>query len=308
MINVTDQANIPVTQLEPKPVPSSKLILSLYPGIDLFSKPFEALGFSVVRGPDLLLGQDIRDFHVPAGVFAGIIGGSPCPEFSGLRRLEPTGEGLELLGHYQRIVTEADCNWWLLENVARVPDLKINGWSWQRFDLNQAWFTNVSRLRHFQFGSKAGLTLNPPKFTGRSAEHAAAVASDDRSFEHLKYCQGLPADFDLPSFTVEGKKRAVGNGVPLVLGSILAHLINETVYGVTRPADLTVTHLVHSSVTKPGQVSVTSRPFQSVTDQALYPVTLRVEICDCGCGRVVTGKAKYASAACRKRSSRRNAA
>jgi DNA (cytosine-5)-methyltransferase 1 len=284
---VTSLANLSVTQLAPKPVPANRLILSLFPGIDLFSKPFEALGFSVVRGPDLLLGQDIRDFHVPARVFSGIIGGSPCQEFSGLRRQQPTGYGLEMLYHYTRIVKEAQPDWFLFENVARVPNLLIDTYSWQRFELNQAWFSDVSRLRHFQFGHIDGITLlNPPYHVGRTADFGCATASDDRSFEQLKYCQGLPADFDLPSFNVDGKKRAVGNGVPLVLGSVLANLINHSVYGVTLPADLSVTHLVHSPVTKPGQISVTLRN------------------CSCGCGRVVTGKAKTASSACRKRLSR----
>ncbi|WP_348731908.1 DNA cytosine methyltransferase [Rheinheimera texasensis] len=283
-----------VTRLAPKPVPSNRLILSLFPGIDLFSKPFEALGFCVVRGPDLLLGQDVRDFHVPSGVFAGIIGGSPCQEFSGLRRQEPTGYGLEMLYHYNRIVKEAEPDWWLLENVSRVPDMLVDGYSRQRFELNQAWFSDTSRLRHFQFGSRSGILLNPPYYPGRSAQNGCATASDDRSFEQLKYCQGLPEDFDLPSFNVEGKKRAVGNGVPLVLGQVLADLINFHIYGVTRrpQSDVTdqvnspVTHRVQNLVTRPGDKAVTAR------------------VCLCGCGRVVVGKAKYHNPACRKRASR----
>ncbi len=306
MINVIHQANLTVTHLAPKPVPKNRLILSLFPGIDLFSKPFEALGFSVVRGPDLILGQDIRDFHVPSGVFAGVIGGSPCQEFSGLRREAPTGYGLEMLYHYNRIVQEAEPQWFLLENVARVPNLLITNYSWQRFELNQAWFSDVSRLRHFQFGHRDGITLlNPPYQTGRSADHSCATASDDRSFEQLKYCQGLPADFDLPSFNVEGKKRAVGNGVPLVLGQILADLINLHVYGVTRRPSEPVTELADLSVTHLGESPVTWPGAKSVTSQEVKPVTARV--CFCGCGRVVVGKARYNNSACRKRASRSKA-
>lgn len=297
---VTLPAALSVTDLAPKPVPANRLILSLFPGIDLFSRPFEALGFSVVRGPDLILGQDIRHFHVPAGVFAGVIGGSPCQEFSGLRRQAPTGYGLEMLYHYTRIVQEAQPEWFLLENVVRVPNIvKPDGYSWQRFELNQAWYSDVSRLRHFQFGHADGITLlNPPYFVGRTGEHGAATASDDRSFEQLKYCQGLPAEFDLPSFTVEGKKKAVGNGVPLVLGAVLAQLVNQYVYGVTDQANHAVTHRAANLVTRPGQetvthhaTTVTSRPQQNVTPRA----------CNCGCGRVVVGKAQYHNAACRKR-------
>lgn len=303
---VTLPAHLTVTHLAAKPVPANRLILSLYPGIDLFSRPFEALGFSVVRGPDLILGQDIRHFHVPAGVFAGVIGGSPCQEFSGLRRQEPTGYGLEMLYHFTRIVKEAQPDWFLLENVARVPNIvNPDQYSWQRFELNQAWFSDVSRLRHFQFGHRDGVTLlNPPYHTGRTAEYGAATASDDRSFEQLKYCQGLPADFDLPSFTVEGKKKAVGNGVPLVLGSVLAQLINKHVYGVTDQANKPVTALRDFFVTVPGAETVTDQGNTSVTRRPQQNVTPRA--CNCGCGRVVVGKALYHNAACRKRVSRAN--
>lgn len=305
---VTLPAHLTVTHLAPKPVPANRLILSLYPGIDLFSRPFEALGFSVVRGPDLILGQDIRHFHVPAGVFSGVIGGSPCQEFSGLRREAPTGYGLEMLYHYTRILQEAQPEWFLLENVARVPNIvKPDSYSWQRFELNQAWYSDVSRLRHFQFGHRDGLTLlNPPYQTGRTAEHGAATASDDRSFEQLKYYQGLPSDFDLPSFTVEGKKKAVGNGVPLVLGTVLAQLINKHVYGVTDQANNPVTALRDFFVTVPGAETVTDQGNTSVTRRLNHAVTARA--CNCGCGRVVVGKAQYHNAACRKRVSRRAAA
>ena len=59
-----------------------QLILSLFPGIDLFGKAFEDEGFCVVRGPELILGQDINDWHIPSGKFDGIIGGPPCQSHS----------------------------------------------------------------------------------------------------------------------------------------------------------------------------------------------------------------------------------
>lgn len=51
------------------------IVLSIFPGIDLLGCGFEAEGYCVVRGPDLLWGGDIRRFHVPAGRFNGIIAG-----------------------------------------------------------------------------------------------------------------------------------------------------------------------------------------------------------------------------------------
>ena len=54
---------------------SNGLVLSIFPGIDLFGRAFEEKGYCVVRGPDILWGGDIRTFHPPPGVFEGVIGG-----------------------------------------------------------------------------------------------------------------------------------------------------------------------------------------------------------------------------------------
>ncbi len=67
----------------------SGLVLSLFPGIGLLDMAFEQEGYCVVRGPDVLWGGDIRNFHPPAGVFEGVIGGPPCQahsSFAGLAR------------------------------------------------------------------------------------------------------------------------------------------------------------------------------------------------------------------------------
>ena len=64
-----------------------QVVLSLFPGIGLLDRAFEERGFSVVRGPDVLWGGDIANFHVPPGRFDGVIGGPPCKRFSRLRHL-----------------------------------------------------------------------------------------------------------------------------------------------------------------------------------------------------------------------------
>jgi len=58
------------------------LVLSLFPGADLLGRAFEEVGFVVVRGPELMLGQDIRSWHSLPGKFDGVIGGPPCKAFS----------------------------------------------------------------------------------------------------------------------------------------------------------------------------------------------------------------------------------
>lgn len=254
-----------------------KLILSIFPGIDLFGRAFEEAGFCIVRGPDLIFGGDIRQFHPPANVFWGIIGGPPCQDFSGLRRTAPTGYGQEMLNEFARCVTEAQPEWFLLENVARVPNVTILSYVTQRLDINQAWYCDVSRLRHIQFGSKSGRLLHVTRrpVTIRGVTQGAALASDNRPFSELCRLQGLPDDFDVPSFLATEKKRAVGNGVPLQMGRVLAQAVIE-------------------AYQKP------------VIVQCDFAGTVTpVGVCACGCGRQVTGKAKYYDFSCRKRAQRK---
>lgn len=271
------QEGVNVTQLSQTVTRRSvtQLILSLFPGIGLLDKAFEAKGFCVVRGPDLLWGGDIRQFHPPSGVFWGVIGGPPCQEFSGLRRTPPTGYGEEMLQEFDRCVTAAQPEWWLMENVARVPDVVIAGWSHQRLDINQAWYGDSTRLRHIQFGSKSGRLLHVTRQAGHTSENGAALANDNRSFRELCRLQGLPDDFDLPGFLVSEKKRAVGNGVPLEMGMALAQAVLDAYAGC-----VTLQMTLDGEMVKP-------------------------DVCACGCGRTVTGKQQYYDFSCRKRAQRK---
>jgi len=255
---------------------SEKLIISIFPGIGLLDMAFEAAGFCVLRGPDLLWGGDIRKFHPPPGHAWGVIGGPPCQDFSSLRRSEPTGYGLEMLAEYTRVVTEADPEWWLMENVSRVPDVTIPGYVTQRLDVNQAWFDcDVTRLRHIQFGSKSGRLLNVTRRQVTGRLDGAALANDNRSFKELCCLQGLSEDFDLPPFLASEKKRAVGNGVPLPMGRALAAAV----------------------------IDAYSKPVILQCDLAGGVTPARV--CACGCGRPVKGKASYYDYSCRKRAQRK---
>jgi DNA (cytosine-5)-methyltransferase 1 len=90
---------------------TSPLVLSIFPGA------FEAEGFCVVRGPDVLLGGDIRKFHAPRGRFDGVIGGPPCQSFSvaiasRASDEDETGRAAakfqNLIPEFERVVKEAD--------------------------------------------------------------------------------------------------------------------------------------------------------------------------------------------------------
>lgn len=260
-----------MTELVSKSPAESRLILSVFPGADLLGRAFEAEGFCVVRGPDLVWGGDIRGFHPPRGVFWGIIGGSPCQDFSSLRRSPPTGYGVEMLDHWVRIVTEARPEWFILENVPRVPSISVFGYYLQRFNLAaKECGGSQARLRCFQFGNRVkAVPLVTPRSPASGTVSRAALASEGtrkgrRSFADFCELQGLPRDFDLPGLSIAAQYRAVGNGVPLQLGRVIARAVAAW----------------------------------AVTDWA-------VRVCLCDCGRPVTGRQTLATAACRKRMERR---
>jgi len=244
---------------------SNLLILSLFPGIDLLGRGFEAEGFCVVRGPDLIYGGDIRAFHVPAATFDGVIGGPPCQDFSKSRRTESTGYGLEMLNEFARVVTEAQPTWFLMENVPTVPNVRVDGYVVQRFDLDaRECDLAQSRLRHFQYGDRRGYVILIERHAKLGDVGACCMASEGkrhgrRTWADFCELQGLPRDFDLPGMTREGAYRAVGNGVPIPMARVIAR-------------------------------SVTA---------ARAPVGFRV--CECGCGRPVGGRLVTATVACRKR-------
>lgn len=273
------------------------MLLSLFPGIDLFGQAFEAEGFNVVRGPDAILGGDIRNFHSEPGIFEGLLITPPCQPWSKLSRNPDIDYGLEMLAEAKRIVDESQPDWWIMENVAGVPDFIVEGYTHQRFDIDQAWYSNTSRLRHIQFGSKNGIYLDVPRGKKGQVDHGCALASDGRTFRELKALQGLPDEFDLEDFTVAGKKKVVGNGVPFVLGRVLAKEVKR----VTRQDEKTCLTGLRKSDAPAGKISVTIPGEKSVTDQSRLSVTER---CACGCGRTVTGRRSYYDYSCRKRAQR----
>jgi DNA (cytosine-5)-methyltransferase 1 len=252
--------------------PSHGLVLSLFPGADLLGRGFEAEGFCVVRGPDLVWGGDVRSFRAPAGHFEGVIGGSPCQDFSQLRRTPPTGDGLAMLAEFVRVVSEADPVWFLLENVPRVPCVAVAGYSVQRFNLRADECGGAQRRnRCFQFGSRDSSVLvcdrsATARATVQAALATAASRRDCPPFARFCELQGLPSLFDLPGLSRRAKYRAVGNGVPVYMARVIARAVTRR--GESRGAVL----------------------------------------CACGCGRLVAGLVTRATPACRKRIQRARAA
>ena len=210
-----------------------QLVLSIFPGIDLLGRAIEEVGFCVVRGPDTLWGGDVTTWHGTWGHFAGIIGGPPCQDFSAANRRARPQRGLQLLSHFARIVAECRPQWWLLENVPRCPNITLPGYSHQRIDIcGHDVGLRQRRLRHFQFGAIDRIPLYVPR--ARSHVHhcpAAAIATTPQhaATRWSTFCQrqGLDAPLVLPPFTRAARFAAVGNGVPLPMGRLIAWAITH---------------------------------------------------------------------------------
>lgn len=236
------------------------LILSLFPGIGLLDMAFEEEGFCIVRGPDLLWGGDILRFHPPDGKFDGVIGGPPCQAFSRLRHLvEHNGYDVapDLITEFTRCIEEAKPRWFLMENVPQAPGPTPMNYDVQAITMNNRWVGAVQqRVRKFWFGeyghirrdpwpliewaalesaeyepavlASGGERVVPVKLGGGGKVKASALGYKTRSYAAAAAAlQGLAHDFDLPCFTVSGKIKAIGNGVPLPMGRAIAKAIRQ---------------------------------------------------------------------------------
>ena len=235
----------------------SGLVLSLFPGIGLLDMAFEEEGFCVVRGPDVLWGGDVKRFHPPAGAFDGVIGGPPCQAFSRLRHFVEFN-GLEvaenLIPEFLRVVSEAQPRWFLMENVPQAPLPEVDGYHVHARVYNNRWFGGEQqRERRISFGTRDGLRLlpqpdalmpsrwaptvvasggQPPGYEPTERHRATRKGKSAMGFKTTAYLgealrlQGLSPDFlDHAPFTVAGKIKVVGNGVPLPLGRALARAV-----------------------------------------------------------------------------------
>ncbi|QBJ00809.1 hypothetical protein [Pseudoalteromonas phage GXT1010] len=246
------------------------LVLSTFPGIDLFGRAFEEQGACVVQAQDKILGGDICRFKPVKGRFDGVIGGSPCQDYSRKNR-KPSNYSDKMLNEFRRVVLESEPEWFLHENVVGVPEFEISGYKIQRFVLDLAWFSEYSRQRVFTFGSKSGVFLDPIYKVIKGVKGTAVLGGDSRSYEACCEIQGLDEPLDLGFLNLESKKQVVANAVPLQIGRYIAGLIASEFY----------------------------------SSNAIEFEPKKVNRCKCGCGRRVVGRAKTANATCRKRLSRK---
>jgi DNA (cytosine-5)-methyltransferase 1 len=222
------------------------LVLSVFPGIGLLDRAFEAEGFCVVRGPDPIWGGDVRSFHPPAGAFGGVIGGPPCQRHSQLNAAVRGGHrepAEDLIPEFERVVAEAHPDWFLMENVRQAPLPEVRGYRVHAQLLNNRWCGGVqNRVRRFSFGTRNGRRLKVPGEALEPVDRAPCFTANATQWEaasgRSRSCrtraelrrglrlQGLPEDaLDGCPFTVAEAIRAVGNGVPIPLGRAVARAV-----------------------------------------------------------------------------------
>lgn len=245
------------------------LVLSLFPGIGLLDMAFEDAGFCVVRGPDVLWGGDVKHFHPPANRFDGVIGGPPCQAFSALRHLvEHNGHEVaeNLIPEYERCVAEARPCWFLMENVPGAPEPLVEGYGVSSLLLNNRWVGGIqNRERRFSFGVQGSRVINLARYLEvalfEPLNWAYAVTSGARqipvkiggsgklkrsltdegkrtgpsqgprmSIAGMCELQGLPPNFlDDAPMSEMGKRKVLGNGVPLPMGRAVAKAVKEAI-------------------------------------------------------------------------------
>ncbi len=251
----------------------SELVLSLFPGVGLLDRAFAAAGFCIVQAQDKITGGDVREFRGVPGRLDGIVAGPPCQGFSAANsyRTEDDHHSVqnsrEMLQQTCRIITECHPEWFLIENVPRVPDVRIDGYKIQRIPITHLECGGVQlRSRHVQFGSIRGDVIRPHRVNdctqnrkkGRPAKATTTKTEKWKDFPDVCRRQDLERAIHLKGWTRSAKVMAVANGVPLRMGRALA---------------------------------------AAIIDRA----GPRESDCLCGCGRQVSGKQLTATTSCRKR-------
>lgn len=227
-------------------------MLSIFPGLDLLGRAFEAEGFTVLRGPDKLWGGDIRAFHAPPGVFQGVIGGPPCQVFSQAKNMKCAAKRhADLIPEFMRIVREAAPLWWLMEEIPQALTASANiprgAWSVMLTDSEAGGLTK--RRRAFlswpwpipaifeKVGERAAAS---PSLLAQTYKRGRDKRADDKAMpygyltcsgltvEKMAELQGWP-ELAEPLRELGANRQTasilLGNGVPRALGQYVAHEI-----------------------------------------------------------------------------------
>jgi DNA (cytosine-5)-methyltransferase 1 len=216
------------------------LVLSLFPGLGLLDAAFEDAGFCVVRGPDVLWGGDVKEFHPPRGAFEGIIGGPPCKAFSAASGWNGTDQHEDLIPEFLRIIDEAQPVWSVMENVYNArhqPDIPKKWRLTKLRDWDCGGFTK--RMRGFW---TYPFRIDPPEKRGGEPEYTVIATNwinrvgirgggtnslhQTLTVEEAQRLQG----HEVPELFKHSKRLSIhllGNGVPKAMGRYVANRTAE---------------------------------------------------------------------------------
>ena len=224
------------------------VVLSLFPGADLLGRAFEAEGFCVVRGPDILWGGDIQDFHVPAGVFDGVIGGPPC-QFASRAAMVGT-RAVNLIPEYLRLVCEARPEWAVMENVVDAipygpdwPVTRLRDWDCGGLThrVRAIWVYGLPKIPEPpRRGGQPAWSVMATSWkgrTGKSGKGGTPGMHQNLAAEEAARLQGFPGLAERimeaqPAGVSESGRRCLaihmlGNGVPLAMGRYIARYVSN---------------------------------------------------------------------------------
>lgn len=169
----------------------------------------------------------------------------------------------DLIPEFERVIAESHPAWFVMENVPRAPMPSVPGYLIRDVLVRDVWVGGLTtRLRRFSFGTADGRKLSVEVVALQStAEPLPAVLASGGHWVPIKIggngqvkrthhnvragrlygekttsyfrqsvvAQGLPANFDIPPFTVAAKIHAIGNGVPLPMGLAIAKAVKRAI-------------------------------------------------------------------------------
>lgn len=195
-------------------------------------------------------------FHPPADVFEGIIGGPPCQQFSPLRFVQKHKDKSmkwgNLIPEFERVISEAQPDWFLMENTKYAPLPVVQGYRVDGSLLNNRWLgvTPQNRIHRFSFGTRNGAKLLYDISVFEHIDWKPRVCANgsnrpdtpEHGRNRLKYhgwktaaalrqsliLQGLPDNLlDDAPFTLAGKHGAIGNAVAWPMAQTLAKAVRR---------------------------------------------------------------------------------
>lgn len=233
------------------------LVLSLFPGIDLFGYAFHKEGFCVVHGPEIEFGWDVRDWLPIANRFDVVIGGPPCQMFSPALHGHDNSRHGDLIPEFVRCVAQARPRVFVHENVEKAPIPVVPGYAYdnrmldaweygakqhrkRRFTVGYLSKWSVVRSWPFEFEAPLPVNMRDPdpfptvmasehRFSKKDPEPRKAGRKVGRmlTMDEVKDLMGAPEWPLMPKMKVRSQYEFLGNGVEVNVGRMIARTIKR---------------------------------------------------------------------------------